>query len=56
MHRERNKMIAKTVNKGFDRKTNLAKVLGKTIGRAKLAGDALVFAGGYFYSCQAVGK
>lgn len=51
-----NKAIAQTLNKGFGSRTNLAKVLGKSIGTAKFIGDSLVLAAAYFYSCSALGQ
>jgi RHS repeat-associated protein len=51
----RNKVIAKSINKGFSPRTNLTKQFAKTAGKAKIAADAIVFIGAYLYSCAPLG-
>jgi RHS repeat-associated protein len=52
----RNKSLAKAISKGFGSRTNLFKVMAKTLGYAKMGGDAIVFGGAFYVSCAAVGE
>jgi RHS repeat-associated protein len=52
----RNPKIARSLGKGFSPRTNLTKQFAKAAGRAKIIGDAVVFAAAYFYSCAPLGE